>query len=72
MSSLPEVGGDGSGNVEDPRSVESIRAVLAEVLTAPEAEIEAKAGRARAHAAQFSWERTAELVVQALERIARS
>jgi alpha-1,3-rhamnosyl/mannosyltransferase len=66
ISSLPEVGGDAVEYV-DPRSAESIQGGLQRVLTSPERRRElSRLGEARAR--QFSWGRTADAVVSALER----
>ncbi len=57
VSSLPEVGGDAARYV-DPRSVESIRATLAELLE--DELLRRRVGaRGRERAREFSWERTA-------------
>jgi glycosyltransferase involved in cell wall biosynthesis len=68
LSSLPEVGGDAVEYV-DPRSVQSIAAGLERVLSSPERRKEL-GERAQHRASQFSWARTAELTVAALERAA--
>jgi glycosyltransferase involved in cell wall biosynthesis len=68
-SSLPEVGGDAVQYV-DPRSVPSIAQGLESLLSSPERR--AQLGeRGRARAGEFSWQRTAELTLAALERAAR-
>jgi glycosyltransferase involved in cell wall biosynthesis len=69
VSSLPEVGGEAVRYVE-PRSVESIREALAEILS-DEARARELAKRGRARAAGFSWDRTAEDCLQVLGSIAR-
>ena len=64
-SSLPEVGGS-AVEYADPTNVESITAALARVLSSPDRRAElSAAGRRRA--AEFTWARTAEIVVRALE-----
>ena len=68
VSSLPEVGGDAVLYV-DPRSVEGIGDALAGLLGSPDQRVELGV-RARARAAGFSWDRTAEGVLQTLDRIA--
>lgn len=68
LSSLPEVGGDAVEYV-DPMSVASITAGLERLLSSPERRSELGA-RARARAAEFSWERFAALTVGALEAAA--
>ena len=67
-SSLPEVGGD-AVEYADPTDVASIAAALERLLRDP-ARREALGRRARSRAAGFSWDRTAEIVVGALERAA--
>jgi glycosyltransferase involved in cell wall biosynthesis len=68
-SSLPEVGGDAVQYV-DPRGVPSIAEGLQSLLSSPDRRAQlGKRGRARA--AEFSWNRTAELTLAALERAAR-
>ena len=68
-SSLPEVGGDAVQYV-DPRSVVSIAEGLESLLSSPARR--AQLGeRGRARAAGFSWDRTTELTLGALERAAR-
>jgi glycosyltransferase involved in cell wall biosynthesis len=68
-SSLPEVGGDAVQYV-DPRSVPSIAEALEGLLSSPERR--AQLGeRGRSRAAEFSWDRTAELTLAALECAAR-
>jgi glycosyltransferase involved in cell wall biosynthesis len=64
-SSLPEVGGDAARYV-DPLDVESIRAALAELLE-DDAKRADLAARGPAQAARFSWRRTAELTLEAVE-----
>jgi glycosyltransferase involved in cell wall biosynthesis len=68
ISSLPEVGGDTVEYV-DPHSVESIAAGLQQVLGSEERRSALGAG-ARVRARQFSWDRTAQLTLAALERAA--
>jgi glycosyltransferase involved in cell wall biosynthesis len=68
-SSLPEVGGDAVEYV-DPRSVASIAAGLERVLSSPERRAEL-AARAQARARWFTWARTAEIMLAALEDAAR-
>jgi len=68
-SSLPEVGGDAVQYV-DPRSVTSIAGGLATLLSSPEQRAQL-ADRGRARAAGFSWDRTAQLTLDALVRAAR-
>jgi glycosyltransferase involved in cell wall biosynthesis len=68
VSSLPEVAGDAALYI-DPRSVEDIRRALLDLFGSPNRRDElAQLGRARA--AEFSWSRTAELTVAALEAVA--
>lgn len=66
VSSLPEVGGEAVEYV-DPWSVPSIEAGLSRLLESGSRRAELSQ-RARDRAAQFSWERTASLVLSALER----
>lgn len=68
VSSLPEVGGDGAEYV-DPASVASIAAGLERMLSSPERRA-ALGARAKARAGEFSWARTAAIVLAALERAA--
>jgi alpha-1,3-rhamnosyl/mannosyltransferase len=65
VSSLPEVGGDAVEYV-DPRSVASLAAGLERVLNSSELRCTLGA-RGRKRAADFSWERTAQLMLAALE-----
>jgi alpha-1,3-rhamnosyl/mannosyltransferase len=68
VSSLPEVGGDAVAYC-DPRDAGSIAGALAELLGDPARRGElARRGRERAH--EFSWQRTAERVLAALEAAA--
>ncbi len=68
VSSLPEVGGDAVAYC-DPLVVGSIAGALQALLEDPQRQAQLGAlGRARA--ALFSWERTAEVVLEALERAA--
>ncbi len=69
ISSLPEVGGDAVEYV-DPFDVSSIAAALRGLLESPARRAEL-GGQARRRAGEFSWERTAESTVEALERAAR-
>jgi glycosyltransferase involved in cell wall biosynthesis len=70
VSSLPEVGGDAVAYA-DPLSVEAIGAQLDALLRAPgERERLAAAGRERSH--RFSWKRTAEETLRAVEAAAAS
>jgi glycosyltransferase involved in cell wall biosynthesis len=66
ISSLPEVGGDAVAYVspEDERSIET---TLERLLRSPEERAELSR-RGRARAAQYSWERTARLMLEELER----
>jgi glycosyltransferase involved in cell wall biosynthesis len=64
-SSLPEVGGD-SVEYVDPWSVQSIAAGVERLLRSPERRAELGL-RARERAAEFSWDRTAQLTLSALE-----
>jgi glycosyltransferase involved in cell wall biosynthesis len=64
-SSLPEVGGDAVRYV-DPRDAAGIRDALAELLADP-AQREELARRGPARAALFSWRRTAEQTLAAIE-----
>jgi glycosyltransferase involved in cell wall biosynthesis len=68
ISSLPEVGGDAVQYV-DPHAVDSIAAGLAILLTDEDRRAEL-GRRARARAAEFSWERFAETALKTLERAA--
>jgi glycosyltransferase involved in cell wall biosynthesis len=68
LSSLPEVGGDAVVYV-DPHSTASIAAELAQILSSPE-ERERLGARARERARSFSWERTAEITLAAVENVA--
>ena len=68
-SSLPEVGGDAVAYV-DPTSVDSIAAALEELLGDP-GRRDDLGGRAAARARTFSWDRTAELTLQALDAAVR-
>ncbi len=68
VSSLPEVGGDAVEYV-DPSSVPSIAAGLRRVLSSPALRAEL-GSKARERAARFTWDRTAELTLAALERAA--
>lgn len=67
-SSLPEVGGDAVAYA-DPYDVPGISRQLATLLTSPERR-DQLGQRARERAAQFSWERFAEITLQTLERAA--
>jgi glycosyltransferase involved in cell wall biosynthesis len=68
VSSLPEVGGDAVRYV-DPSSVEEIQAALGELLG--DAQLRAELGeRARARAAEFSWDRTAAEILETVVAIA--
>ena len=68
-SSLPEVGGDAAAYC-DPTDERAIAAALERLLRDPALRARmAAAGPARA--AQFSWDRTASVVLDTLERIAR-
>jgi glycosyltransferase involved in cell wall biosynthesis len=68
VSSMPEVGGEAARYV-NPRSVDDIRSALEELLTddAKRAEL---AARGPAQAARFSWRRTAEDTLAAIEAAA--
>ena len=66
--SMAEVGGDAAIYV-DPTSVDSIRAGLARALSDPSARA-ARSAVGRARAAAFSWETTARMTLDALERAA--
>jgi glycosyltransferase involved in cell wall biosynthesis len=68
-SSLPEVGGDAVDYV-DPRDVSSISAALARLLTDPGHRAELS-DRALARAGNFSWARTAEVVLGVLVEAAQ-
>jgi glycosyltransferase involved in cell wall biosynthesis len=68
-SSLPEVGGD-AVEYADARDVAALAAGLERLLVSPERRAELGA-RARERAGEFSWERTAGLILGALERAAR-
>jgi alpha-1,3-rhamnosyl/mannosyltransferase len=68
VSSLPEVGGD-AVEYADPESVPSIAAVLEGLLASSQRRAEL-GRRAVARAAEFSWDRTAELTLAALQRAA--
>ena len=66
ISSLPEVGGDAVAYVS-PEDEKSIEATLERLLRSPEERAELSR-RGRARAAQYSWERTALLMLEELER----
>ena len=68
VSSLPEVGGDAVEYV-DPTEVPEIGAALERLLRSPERRAEL-AARGRERAGGFTWARTAELVLGALEQAA--
>jgi len=68
VSSLPEVGGDAARYV-NPRDVNDIRAALEELL-ADDSKRAEFAARGREQAAKFSWRRTAEETLAAIERAA--
>jgi len=68
VSSLPEVGGNAVEYV-DPESVESIAAGLERLLTSAQRRA-ALSTLARERATRFSWERTAEVVLAALDSAA--
>lgn len=68
-SSLPEVGGDAAAYC-DPTDEGSIAAGLERLLRDP-AQRARMAAAGPARAAEFSWERTAEIVLETLEGIAR-
>jgi alpha-1,3-rhamnosyl/mannosyltransferase len=70
VSSLPEVGGDAAVYV-DPLQVSEIRGALEELLGSPERRAQL-AARGRERAAGYSWDRTAGVVLDALEAISRS
>jgi glycosyltransferase involved in cell wall biosynthesis len=67
-SSMPEVGGDAAAYA-DPRNVGSIAAALEALLAEPERRAEL-GRRGRERAAGFTWRRTAELTLDALEAAA--
>ena len=69
-SSLPEVGGDAVEYV-DPTDTTAIAAALESLLRDP-ARREQLSERARSRAQQFTWDRTAALTLEALERAGRS
>jgi len=66
VSSLPEIGGDAVAYVS-PEDESSIEAALEGVLRSPEERAE-MARRGRVRARRFSWERTARLVCDELDR----
>jgi glycosyltransferase involved in cell wall biosynthesis len=67
ISSMPEVGGDAAVYF-DPRDVEQIRTAIDQLLEDGELRDRlSSAGRARA--AEFSWDRAAELTIAAYERV---
>jgi glycosyltransferase involved in cell wall biosynthesis len=68
-SSLPEVGGDAVEYV-DPVSIESISSGLERLVSSPQRRA-ALGARARERAGKFSWERTASLILAALEAAAQ-
>jgi glycosyltransferase involved in cell wall biosynthesis len=68
-SSLPEVGGDAVEYV-DPTDVRSIAAGLRRILESPARAAELRE-RGKRKAAEFSWGRTAEVVVSTLQGVAR-
>ncbi len=67
-SSLPEVGGD-AVEYANPLDETSIARGLERLLTQPELRRELS-GRARERAAGFTWDRTAELTIEAIEKAA--
>ena len=69
-SSLPEVGGDAVDYV-DPTDTTAIASALESLLRDP-ARRDALAERARNRAREFTWDRTAALILEALERAGRS
>jgi alpha-1,3-rhamnosyl/mannosyltransferase len=68
LSSLPEVGGE-AVEYADPFSVAEIAGALERLLRSPDRREELGA-RARERALAFTWKRTAELTLSALERAA--
>jgi glycosyltransferase involved in cell wall biosynthesis len=68
-SSLPEVAGD-AAVLFDPTDIDAIRGAI-ERLLADRAERERLSAAGRARAAEFTWERTAELTVASYERALR-
>lgn len=68
VSSLPEVGGDAVHYV-DPTSVDAIHEAISELLGSPELRREL-GEKARARAAGFSWDRTAERVLATMNELA--
>jgi glycosyltransferase involved in cell wall biosynthesis len=68
LSSLPEVGGHAARYV-NPRDVDDIRAALEELLT-DDAKRTELAARGPEQAAKFSWRRTAEETLAAIEAVA--
>jgi alpha-1,3-rhamnosyl/mannosyltransferase len=69
-SSMPEVGGD-AAVYADPRDVRSIAAGLQQLLADPERRTEL-GRRGRQRAARFTWRRTAQLTLEAIEAAASS
>ncbi|HEX2160326.1 MAG TPA: glycosyltransferase family 1 protein [Thermoleophilaceae bacterium] len=68
-SSLPEVGGDAAAYC-DPTDTAAIAAALEQLLRDPPRREELSTAGPR-RAAQFSWDRTADVTVEVLERISR-
>jgi alpha-1,3-rhamnosyl/mannosyltransferase len=69
VSSLPEVGGD-AAEYADPHDVDSIAGALAGLLTSEGRRAELAAlGPQRA--AGFTWERSAEILLETLRRVSR-
>ena len=68
VSSLPEVGGDAVAYA-DPRDPSAIAAAIAELLASPQRRAQLGAA-ARARTAEFSWQRTAAIVLDVLRRAA--
>jgi glycosyltransferase involved in cell wall biosynthesis len=69
LSSLPEVGGD-AVEYADPSQVSSIAAGLERLLGSPERRAELRE-RGRGRAEQFTWAKTSELILAALDRAAQ-
>jgi glycosyltransferase involved in cell wall biosynthesis len=68
-ASLPEVCGEAARYVDDPRDVAAWAARLHDIAT-NEAQRNAMRGQSLRQASRFSWDRTAERVYAALERVA--
>ncbi len=68
---LPEVCGAAAAGTFDPRSVEQIALALTRHASLGAAERQAIVERGIAHARTFTWERTADLTAEAIQRVLR-